>query len=339
MATKRRTTSSIKKTNDNTNLGAFIDSSVISNTPMKCSKCGTYYQDQKSNFPITYSKVYQSNNNYVCLCNSCLDMYFNECLQNFDGDEYATFRYLCAILDIYYKDELVDNTMNNAKPQERLSFYLKKTIPNKTYKDTIKEDYVEKEKIRSVDEMLQKEQEGIITQKDVKFWGFGFSESEYVYLNEKYHAWITRHECKTMAQEEIFKKLSLMDLEMLRCMQAGEKYSDLLKQYNDYLSSANIKPTQQNDNVLTDGNSFGLFIKKIEYERPISEPLKEWQDVDNIKKYIRVWFLGHLSKMFGLQNKYAQEYDEEVGQYTVTPPSYDDNGSDGDTPNFEDVFK
>jgi hypothetical protein len=39
--------------------------------------------------------------------------------------------------------------------------------------------------------------------------------------------------------------------------------------------------------------------------------------------------------MIGLKNSYSEQYDEEVGKYTVTPPTYDD---DTETQNFEEVF-
>ena len=31
------------------------------------------------------------------------------------------------------------------------------------------------------------------------------------------------------------------------------------------------------------------------------EPDEAWQDVDGIRRYINVWFLGHLCKMMGIK--------------------------------------
>ena len=69
-------------------------------------------------------------------------------------------------------------------------------------------------------------------------------------------------------------------------------------------------------------------IKEWEDEEPISEPDERFRDVDGIKRYILVWFLGHFCKMMGVKNKYTealeQDYEEEVSKYTVEPPTFDD---------------
>lgn len=314
-------------------------STKISNTlkndiPFRCCKCGKIYTEQKKHFPISYSSLFLGNNNYLPICNNCIDNLFLEYSQNND-DDYFIFRKICMSFNIYYNKELADITLKNSKPQTRMTSYINKSVnqqySNRTYYNTLLEDETEKLKVKSVDDVIN----GMSTQDDVKKWGFGFTEEDYIYLNEKYNCWISRHECKTMAQEEIFKKLSLLDLQILKNTLDGEKIEGLYKQYNDYLSSANIKPNQQNDTILADNNTFGTFIKKIEDTRPISEVLPEWKDVDGIKKYIMVYFLGHLCKMIGLKNKYSKLYDKEIEKYTVTPPTYED-GAEND--NFDEVF-
>jgi len=69
--------------------------------------------------------------------------------------------------------------------------------------------------------------------------------------------------------------------------------------------------------MAADVNTLGTWIKKFENEKPIPEPDPEFQDVDGIKKYIRVWFLGHFCKMLGINNVYAKEYEEELRKYSV----------------------
>ena len=105
---------------------------------------------------------------------------------------------------------------------------------------------------------------------------------------------------------------------------------------NDLMDSAKIKPKQKSDSALVDQNTFGTLIQKWENEEPIPEPKEEWKDVDGIKKYISVWFHGHLSKMFGLDNDNAREYEEEIAKYSVEPPRY--KGEDDDQQD-EDVLQ
>lgn len=318
-------------------LNEKIDATFQNDINHICCKCGKLYPEQKKYFPISNSKLFIGNNCYLPICNDCINSLYLDYFNKYK-DEYLAYRYVCMNFDIYYNKDLVEIALKNSKPQERITHYINKTIvndySNKSYLDTINDDIIEESKINSVNDVINGNND--VTQDDVKKWGFGFEESDYIFLNEKYNSWKSRHECKTMAQEEIFKKLSLMDLQMLKNIQNGEKYADLLKQYNDYLTSANIKPNQQNDAILADTNTFGTFIKKIEDERPISKPDKEWSDVDNIKKYINVYFLGHLCKLIGLKNKYSTLYEEEMSLYTVTPPNYDDEMDNQTT--FEDIF-
>ena len=64
--------------------------------------------------------------------------------------------------------------------------------------------------------------------------------------------------------------------------------------------------------------TFGTLIKKYENEEPIPEPLESWTNADWIRKYVVVWFLGHMCKMMGINNPYADEYEEEIKKYTVS---------------------
>ena len=95
------------------------------------------------------------------------------------------------------------------------------------------------------------------------------------------------------------------------------------------MGSANVKPNQTNDNSLSESNTFGTLIQKWEEEEPIPEPAPEWQDVDGIGKYFRVWVLGTLLKMFHLKNPYQDEFDEEMEKYTAhKPESTQDDSAD-----------
>ena len=134
--------------------------------------------------------------------------------------------------------------------------------------------------------------------------------------------------------------MCMLELQILKAQIAGNSTVALQKQLNEFMNSANVQPKQNNDNALVEANTFGTLIKKWENERPIAKPAPEWEDVDYIKKYISVYFLGHLANMIGIKNKLGDEwsrlYDEEIKKNTVKPPSYFEE--EADTPSFEEVF-
>jgi hypothetical protein len=144
-------------------------------------------------------------------------------------------------------------------------------------------------------------------------------------LQEQYDDWTTRHECKTKAQEEVFKRICFKQLEILKATRNGENTKDLDYTYQQLLDTANLKPKQTNMDALAEDRTFGQLIRIWENEKPIPEPDEEFRDVDGIGRYISVFFLGHLAKMVGIKNKFSRMYEEEMGKYTVTKPEYEED--------------
>ena len=96
-----------------------------------------------------------------------------------------------------------------------------------------------------------------------------------------------------------------------------------MKTFQDLLKTADLKPNRSA--IETGGQeTFGMLIKKLESERPVSKPLKEWEDVDGIHKYIDTWFLGHLANLAKVKNPNEAEYVAERDKHTVTPPEFDE---------------
>ena len=93
--------------------------------------------------------------------------------------------------------------------------------------------------------------------------------------------------------------------------------------FQSLLGSANLKPSQKTDPATKEQDTFGTLIMKLEKERPVPEPNPEWEDVDDISKYVDAYFLGHLSKLLHVENDAAEAYENELKKNTVTPPEYE----------------
>ena len=61
---------------------------------------------------------------------------------------------------------------------------------------------------------------------------------------EEYQEWVTRYECNTKAQEEIFQRLSLKKLEIHKASLQGDSTDKLDATYQQWLTTANITPKQ-----------------------------------------------------------------------------------------------
>lgn len=310
----------------------------------RCTSCGKVYNSQAKNFSASNSPLYAGNNGYITVCRSCLEKYYKRLVEAFDGNEEKAIDRCCQVFDWYYSDEAAAMTKKLAADKTRIGLYPSKInmiqVREKgtTYLDTIAQR--NSAVIHSVDDLQympahEEDGESVNLEECLAFFGSGYTPEEYVYLSEQYSDWTTRYECNSKAQEEVFKNLSVQQLVVQRTQRKGsaKEVADAIKTLQELLGTANIKPSQNNDNALAEQNTFGTLIKKWENEKPIPEPSPEWEDVDGIKKYIQVWFVGHLCKMFKIKNKYSDMYEREIAKYTVSPPNYEEE--DG---NFDAVF-
>lgn len=151
----------------------------------------------------------------------------------------------------------------------------------------------------------------------VHFWGKGFEPEDYEFLQLEYEKLLNSYECDTYTMEMLFQEVAQTRLTIKKKRENSEPVDKELKTLQDILGSANIKPVQETGANAVEQSTFGTLIKRWENERPIPEPDPEWKDVDGIKKYISVWFFGHLARMLGIRNEHSNLYEEELGKYTV----------------------
>ena len=300
----------------------------------KCPCCGTSYKKLSSNFPASQSEMYAGWDYHLPICKRCLDKLFEHYTNFYDGNEEKAIRRICEKFDIYYEDGLVNASRKITKERSRIHAYVSRAnltqYKDKTFDTTLDEEHKEGV-IETLDDVKESKKAKL---KTVKFFGTGFEDDDYVFLEDEYLDWTTRHECNTKAQEEVFKQICYAQLDILKAKRAGFSTKDLTKTLQDLLATANLQPKQTKDNTLAEQNTFGTLIRKWENERPIPEPDEEWKDADGIARYITVYFLGHLCKMMGIKNSYSRMYEAEMSKYKVEKPEYEDD----DEALFDAVF-
>ncbi len=302
----------------------------------KCMCCGKIFDVRKGNFSKSKSQWFMGNDGYLPWCNDCKEHMFDFYTKKYSGDEDAAIKRLAMMFDMYYCDNLLEASEHSTPGSPKINTYMGRINirqhADKTYDTTLDEE--KKAALAAGDIKNTK-----VTQKMIKFWGRGLDEQDYLYLEDQYQNLITRHECKTAAQELLFKRIAKALLNCEKADATGD--TKKIKEANDNLQnlmgSAQIKPNQTNDNALADTNTFGTLIQKWEEEKPIPEPAPEWQDIDGIGKYFRVWVLGSLLKMFHLKNPYQEEFDEEMEKYTAHKPETAEDDS-ADTSLRETIF-
>lgn len=314
-----------------------------------CSCCGREYKTQKGNFTISNSVIYAGNGGYITVCKECVDRYYMQLVGYYSGNDEHALERCCQMFDWYYNPEIsaIARGQSSGSSQSLISSYISKMNmaqfkSKATYIDTVKE--VADRKILDISDIPTQSQKSEddevealptreISESTVKFFGYGYTPEEFEYLEEQYGDWCARYESKTKAQEELFKNLSIAQLNIQRAQKKGSprEVNDAIKTFQDLLGTANIKPNQVNDNALAEQNTFGTLIKRWENEKPISEPEEEWKDVDGIQKYIDTFFLGHLCNLVHVKNDKEEAYRAELERYTVKPPTYEGEETLGET--------
>ena len=162
----------------------------------------------------------------------------------------------------------------------------------------------------------------------VKLFGHGFSNDDYLFLQDQYDDWCARTQVDSKSQQTYVVQICMQLLDIYKDRKTNKNVSDKLQSLDRLMNSANLQPKQNVGNAATDSLTFGQLIEKWEETKPIPEPSEEFKDVDGIGKYIRVWFTGWLSKALGLKaNVFTKEYDEEISKYTVAKPEEYEEGT------------
>ena len=232
-------------------------------------------------------------------------------------------------MDIYYSRANFESSMNTIKKNDinisPMAQYMKtigfNQYKNKSYDNTVSDE--EKENlIVNIPTVMSDSRKA--DEATMKFFGVGFSDEDYEFLQEQYDDWVTRHECQTKAQEEIFKRICFKQLEILKATRRGEDTKNLDATFQNLLDTAKLQPKQNSGDTMSDAQTFGTLIDKWENTRPLPEIDEELRDVDKIAWYIDVFYRGHLSKMMGLKNGLSNLYNKFIKKYTVEKPEYSD---------------
>lgn len=330
-----------KITIDTSSNSSDINDSKISHlTPKyKCNDCGKEYDENE--FYVTTSLFFS--NGRTLYCKNCIEKIYNSYCERFEAENHVfpekkAIRRICMALDIYYSDSLFDMALKNTETMNtsiiaaymklvHLVQYKKKTYDTTIYEennDGVVESYVDLNNNRKA------------KTKTIKFFGSGFSDDDYLFLQEEYDDWTARHECKTKAQEEIFKQICFTQLELLKATRAKQDTKDLTATFQKLLETAKLQPKQNSNETISDTQTFGTLIDKWENTRPLPDIDEELKDVDKIGKYLNIFFRGHLAKMMGIKNSFCKAYEDFMQKYSVKRPEYN---SDEDTEAlFDSIF-
>lgn len=302
-------------------------------TKYTCTYCGRDYVE---------SKYYNSNSEFysatgkIPFCKTCIENLYQQFYDKYKADgclapERKAIKRLCMIFDVYFTDEVYNSAMKKVAKEKDMNI-----LPINQYMKLMQLFQYNRNKETYENTITQEEQAGItapinvygiekIDDKIIQFFGAGFTDEDYVFLKREYEDWTARHECKTKAQEEVFKDICFNRLQNLKALRRGEDTKDITASFQKMLDSGKLQPKQNSGDTTADNQTFGTLIDKWENTRPLPEIDEELKDVDKIALYINIFFKGHLAKMMGLKNAFSNLYTKFMKKYTVEKPEYDND--------------
>ena len=296
-----------------------------------CPHCGkwknvkSFYSNNKNKSGIEHFACKE------CILDMCTDLSKDGVRTDNKQKTISTFRRLNWYFNEMYYDEQLKTLKEGVSEKLRSTAAQTLIVMVQSLKQYKNKTWDDSEFISGDD---SSENSSKIIQKTLKAakkrFGSSYNDEDLMFLENEYEDWVSRYECNTKAQETIFERLAFKKWEINKATMAGQSTKDLDKTYTDLLSSINILPRQNSANGISDSLSFGQLIEKWEENEPVYDPDPEFADCDNIGKYIRVWFKGHLARALGLDNGYSKEYDDYISQYTVKKPEYEDDGKSED---------
>lgn len=325
--------------------------SIVELSELRCLCCNEKYNS--NTFYDSDSLQYRAIGK-IPYCPNCIETIYNKYLDEFTNLQYTNpdkraVQRLCMTFDLYYDDKIFSNALadfkkNSEKSKNQLTFiaYYFRHVKlyqyrTRNYNTTILNDYKEmksNQKIMSVFNGDDDEQQKRIN-KASEFFGAGFSDEDYLFLQHEYDDWTSRHECQTKAQEELIKQICFIQLDLFRARLSKDdsKVKDLNATLMKQMDAAKLQPKQNKVNATSEIQTLGTLIDYWEHNDPIPEVDPELKDVDKIALMIDVFYRGHLAKVMGLKNGVSRYYDEYMAQYTVQKPK---GNSPDDNENIED---
>lgn len=306
-----------------------------------CYKCGRAFSGRKGNFYVNHSQLYRGIG-YLPICKECVEAIYEGYLARSGGDQKASVRQLCRKLDLYWGENIYDQSYAKSTSRTIISTYLHKlttqTYINKSYDDTILEEkrMLPKSKADEIKEApLVKEQDEYpdqelleISEEVKNFWGPGYTPEMYSQLEQRRQYWMHRFpnsEQIDIGTEALIRQICSLEIDINRDRTAGKSVDKSVNALNTLIKTANLNPTQQKEDLDATINStpLGVWIYRFENERPLPEVDEDMKDVNKVKKYIFTW-MGHICKMVGLKNYYSRLYEEEIERLRVERPEYED---------------
>lgn len=322
---------------------------------IKCSMCGRVLRTKgnASSYYKSNSIIHKGNGGYIPVCKSCLEDLFSA-YKNALGSTQKAIQRICMKFDVYWNERIYESILEKRDTRGgmfKIGEYLK-TVNLYQYRGSTYDTTLDEEASRiqtQIDLVIAGEEmtEDIdVSPEQIRTWGSGFDPLFYRELDQRYDYWTEDLDFDKVdkATETLIRQICIQEVILSRDAAAGRPIDKTAKMIDSLLGSLNLKPVQKPQKTVvedamdeeTEMTPFGVWIRKIEDDRPIPEAEEQFADVDHLKDYLQTWFVGGLCNMMHIPNAFSDKFEEAMQKYTVEKPEYH---ADDDDISLDDIFE
>lgn len=140
------------------------------------------------------------------------------------------------------------------------------------------------------------------TPEEIKvFWGEGFDDKEYFFLENELSNWKKTHKCDTYSEILLLKELCILTLDIRKRRSASQAVDGLRKQLQELMKTASVDPAKTNSiNAGKSTDRFGVWLSDIENKKPSEwfNDLNKYKDMDGLIPYIKDYIVRPTKNFF-----------------------------------------
>ncbi len=220
------------------------------------------------------------------ICKSCIDDIYNKYKNKYLDDRIVIFNF-CRLLDIPFSEgSFIGATQHSEKTGWKLYQSYFKQI--NSFGEVNNTGNCFEDGQMALGEYVIKSENDI--DSDVRlFWGCGFNDRDYIFLENELTKWKQTHRCDNRAELTLLKEICIKILQIRNKRESNENVSKDLKELQEIMKTAAIDPAKAK--IADAGKSheaFGVWIKDIEQFRPAEwhDKQKKYKDMDGFIPYI-----------------------------------------------------
>lgn len=266
---------------------------------VRCPRCGSMNSLTNSDLYVSRSELFSYYGKLI-YCKKCIGEIYDKLFEKYEDEKTAIY-YMCRKLDMPFSHGNYEGAAKEAhnKGWQIYQTYIQKMNSlgglNNCGNSFDDSDIFLESKNKKIDLNIE-------INKDVKlFWGYGFDDYDYLFLESELAKWKSTHKCDNQAEVTLLREICIKVLDIRKKRELNEDTSKHIKDLQDLMKTASVDPAKANS--IGSGQAvdrFGVWLKDIEEKKPAEwwEEQEKYKDMDGFIPYIKNYIVRPIKNFF-----------------------------------------